>query len=78
MDDKAPWVQIAHVLFLDVVGYSRETTQAQGRLRERLDAAVTGTKAFSEARRRVTPCSRFRPMAFFARTLDRSRFPTAT
>jgi class 3 adenylate cyclase len=53
-DTAARSVQIAHVLFLDIVGYSRETTTTQGRLLERLNAAVSGAAAFAEATARGT------------------------
>ncbi len=42
--------QIAHVLFLDVVGYSKESTSTQGRLLEQLNAAVTASSAFQRAK----------------------------
>jgi class 3 adenylate cyclase len=42
--------QIAHVLFLDIVGYSRASTSAQGRLLEQLNAAVSASAAFTGAR----------------------------
>lgn len=44
--------RIAHVLFLDAVGYSQETTTTQVRLLAQLNAAVTGTAAFTESRSR--------------------------
>ena len=42
--------QIAHVLFIDVVGYSRETTSVQARILDRLNQAVADSQAFAEAR----------------------------
>jgi Adenylate cyclase, family 3 (some proteins contain HAMP domain) len=42
-------VQIAHVLFLDLVGYSQEKIRTQGYLLDRLNAAVRGTDTFSRA-----------------------------
>jgi hypothetical protein len=41
--------RIAHVLFLDMVGFSRETMQAQGRLLEQLNTVVTATAAYGDA-----------------------------
>jgi class 3 adenylate cyclase len=41
---------IAHVLFIDIVGYSRQSTSAQGAALQRLNAAVTASAAFQEAR----------------------------
>jgi class 3 adenylate cyclase len=43
-------VKIAHVLFLDVVGYSLKTTTSQGKTVEQLNAAVMHTKTYQEAR----------------------------
>jgi hypothetical protein len=48
--DKAP--EIAHVLFLDIVGYSKESTTAQSRLIGDLTALVNGTQAFQDAKQR--------------------------
>src|SRR5712692_2846645 len=42
--------QIAHVLFLDIVGYSRASTSAQGRMLEQLNAAVSASPAFTAAK----------------------------
>jgi len=42
--------QIAHVLFLDLVGYSRESVTGQGRLLEQLNAAVSASLAFATAK----------------------------
>lgn len=50
MNDKSRSAQIAHVLFLDIVGYSRETTSAQSRLIATLNAAVAASPAYEEAR----------------------------
>jgi class 3 adenylate cyclase len=50
MDDRPRTAQIAHVLFVDVVGYSRQTTSAQSRLLARLNAAVEASAAYTEAR----------------------------
>ena len=41
--------RIAYVLFLDIVGYSRETTSAQARLIDQLNAAVNAASAFASA-----------------------------
>jgi len=41
--------RIAYVLFLDIVGYSRETTSAQARLIGQLNAAVNAAPAFAAA-----------------------------
>ena len=50
MNEKPRSVQIAHVLFLDVVGYTRETTGAQSRLIDALNAAVSASPAYESAR----------------------------
>lgn len=42
-------VRIAHVLFLDIVGYSRETTSRQGKLLQQLNTAVSGSPTFGAA-----------------------------
>lgn len=42
--------EIAHVLFLDLVGYSKETTGAQGRLIGELNRAVAETPTFAAAK----------------------------
>ena len=44
---------LAYVLFLDIVGYSRETTSAQARLIGQLNAAVNAAPAFAAAQCRV-------------------------
>ena len=49
MNEKSRSAQIAHVLFLDIVGYSRETTSAQSRLIAALNAAVSASPAYVEA-----------------------------
>lgn len=41
--------RIAHVLFLDLVGFSRQSITGQGRLLERLNAAVAAAPAFRSA-----------------------------
>ena len=41
--------RIAYVLFLDIVGYSRETTTTQARLIEQLNTAVNEASAFASA-----------------------------
>jgi class 3 adenylate cyclase len=41
--------RIAYVLFVDIVGYSRETTSAQARLIAQLNAAVNAAPAFASA-----------------------------
>ncbi len=43
-------VQIAHVLFLDIVGYSQQNTSAQARMLARLNAAVAASPAFDAAK----------------------------
>lgn len=50
MNEPIRAAQIAHVLFLDVVGYSKESTSAQGRLLEQLNAAVNASAAFQRAK----------------------------
>src|SRR5579871_1307616 len=50
MTDTARGAAIAHVLFLDLVGYSREGTGAQRRLLNQLTAAVQASRAFGEAK----------------------------
>lgn len=50
MNEISRSAQIAHVLFLDVVGYSRQSTSAQGDILQRLNAAVTASAAFAAAR----------------------------
>lgn len=47
-------VQIAHVLFMDIVGYSRENTTAQASRLGRLNHAVNGSASFTAARDRGT------------------------
>ena len=49
MTEEPRSAQIAHVLFLDIVGYSRETTGMQSQMLNRLNATVTASKAFSDA-----------------------------
>src|SRR5213595_2995040 len=43
--------QIAHVLCMDIVEYSRASQTAQGRLLEQLNAAVSASPAFMAAQR---------------------------
>src|SRR5438067_7906201 len=50
MSDRLPPAQIAHVLFLDMVGYSRESTAAQARMLEELNGAVSTSSTFTRAR----------------------------
>ncbi|MDQ2687547.1 MAG: hypothetical protein M3Y28_06725 [Armatimonadota bacterium] len=50
MDEPLRSAQIAHVLFVDIVGYSRQSTTAQARLLDRLNAAVSDSPAFAIAR----------------------------
>lgn len=45
-----PGARIAHVLYLDIVGYSRETTSVQVRLVRELSEAVNGTATVQTAR----------------------------
>ena len=45
-----PAARIAHVLFLDIVGYSRQTTSEQARLINLLNAAVNQTSVYAEAK----------------------------
>ncbi|MBS1718630.1 MAG: AAA-like domain-containing protein [Armatimonadetes bacterium] len=42
--------EVAHVLFLDIVGYSLRSTTEQSRLLERLNEAVNGSKTFQAAK----------------------------
>src|SRR5579871_3419101 len=49
MTEKPRSAQIAHVLFLDIVGYSRLSTGSQGQTMERLNAVVNASPAFSRA-----------------------------
>jgi class 3 adenylate cyclase len=44
-----PAAEIAHVLFVDIVGYSRGTTSAQARLVAELTSAVNATEAYRHA-----------------------------
>lgn len=46
----APVAEIAHVLFLDIVGYSRESTTAQAQMISDLNLAVNSSPAFKTAR----------------------------
>jgi hypothetical protein len=41
--------RIVHVLFLDIVGYSRQATSVQHRLLERLNATVQFAPAYADA-----------------------------
>src|SRR5437762_579508 len=50
MDEKPRSARIAHVLFLDVVGYSREPTAAQARMLQELNASVSASEAFTQAK----------------------------
>lgn len=50
MDEASRSVQIAHVLFLDIVGYSKQSTSAQARLLGRLNDAVAASPAFDAAK----------------------------
>uniref|UniRef100_UPI003750B698 TIR domain-containing protein n=1 Tax=Armatimonas sp. TaxID=1872638 RepID=UPI003750B698 len=50
MVDTSRSAQIAHVLFLDLVGYSKESISLQGRLLEQLNSAVNGAEAFQKSR----------------------------
>ncbi len=49
MADKQRSTQIAHVLFLDIVGYSRENTGGQSRMLESLNECVQTSDAYMEA-----------------------------
>lgn len=49
MTDRPHSAQIAHVLFLDIVGYSRQSTSAQAQMLDRLNAAVSHSSAFVQA-----------------------------
>lgn len=49
-DTHPPTPEIAHVLFIDIVGYSRETITSQSRLIGELTDTVNGAPAFAEAR----------------------------
>ncbi|RYG33509.1 hypothetical protein EON81_17975, partial [bacterium] len=44
-----PTTEIGHVLFLDIVGYSRQSTPAQTRLITELNAIVAETDVYREA-----------------------------
>lgn len=46
----APGARIAHVLFLDIVGYSRETTSVQSRRVEELNAVVNAVAVVAAAK----------------------------
>ena len=50
MVDSSRSAQIAHVLFLDIVGYSKESISVQGQLLEQLNGAVNGAEAFQKSR----------------------------
>src|SRR5512146_625655 len=45
----APALELAHVLFMDVVAYSRLSTDQQERVLRELQAAVRGTAEFARA-----------------------------
>ena len=49
-DIVTPIARITHLLFLDIVGYSRNTTSAQARLLESLNAAVNQAPAYAAAK----------------------------
>ncbi|MCC6446029.1 MAG: hypothetical protein IT210_21570 [Armatimonadetes bacterium] len=49
MNDRTRSARIAHVLFIDVIGYSLGTTASQGQMIERLNRVVAGSQAFQEA-----------------------------
>lgn len=49
-DIVTPTARITHLLFLDIVGYSKNTTSAQARLLERLNAAVNQAPAYAAAK----------------------------
>jgi hypothetical protein len=49
--DEAQITEIGHVLFLDIVGYSKEPTSAQSRLVQILTSAVEGTDTFQATRK---------------------------
>ena len=48
-DSNAPDAEMAHVLFLDVVGYSQVPTDVQGALMDRLQKVVQEAKEFRRA-----------------------------
>src|SRR5258708_5746202 len=50
MTDKVRTAQIAHVLYIDIVGYSRESTSSQSRLLAQLTAAVQDSPVFVRAK----------------------------
>src|SRR5438045_7615038 len=77
MDEKPRTAQIAHVLFLDIVGYSRASTSSQGRMLSELNAAVTASPAFSDARPaeavRPLPTGEGRALVFSTEVVARGR-----
>src|SRR5580658_9045546 len=50
MTDNPRSAQIAYVLFIDVVGYSRQSTSGQAQTLERLNAIVNDSAAFTRAK----------------------------
>ena len=50
MNERSSAAQIAHVLFLDIVGFSRQSTEAQGQMIQRLNEGVHAAPAFAAAR----------------------------
>ncbi|BDI31534.1 hypothetical protein CCAX7_35850 [Capsulimonas corticalis] len=50
MEETSRTAQIAHVLFLDIVGYSQQSTSAQARLLGRLNDAVNASPAFDASK----------------------------
>jgi hypothetical protein len=49
MSDTAPHLEIAHVLFVDIVGYSKRLINEQRALIERLNRLVRSTEQFRQA-----------------------------
>src|SRR5580658_9900695 len=47
---KAPSLEIAHVLFMDIVGYTKFPIDRQRRLIKRLQSVVSGSPAFIRAK----------------------------
>ena len=45
-------LEIVHVLFLDIVGYSKSLTDEQQELIDRLNQVVRGSEEFQQPRRR--------------------------
>lgn len=54
MNERTRSAQIAHVLFVDIVGYSRGSVDSQGKMLEQLNEAVNASQVFADARQAHT------------------------